>query len=219
MADKKQSGRRTAIYRLTGVASLEDAIRKKYLERDGFESSAVYVGGREGLLLTGAMVKDRAEWCLAVSALTDTDVAISSATAAGVLLFRPTEKITAGGGVAYALSYGTGFQLLDPSHLDNLFGQRIAICTAEPDRLRSLTVTTMDERSRTSRATIPQGDGLLGLGLGDVGEAVSRIVAIAKLPVLSRTEGESEMAMADRRISTPARLPCTPARKGLICAN
>ena len=85
------------------------------------------------------------------------DILIAGATPAGVLLLRPSDSATEDGSVAYALTYGMGFQLLEPSRLDNLFGQRIAIRTAEPDKLRSLTVTTMDERSRTSRATIPQG--------------------------------------------------------------
>lgn len=190
MADKKQSGRRTTIYRLTGVHEPVDAIRPKYLGRLGFEVVAVDVGARSGLLVTGAMTKDRADWCVAVSDLTGRDIVIGGATPAGVLLLRPSADAADDGSVAYALTYGMGFQLLEPSRLDNLFGQRIAIRTAEPDKLRSLTVTTMDERSRTSRATIPQGDGLLGFGLGDVGEAVSRIVAIANLPGLSRSDGE-----------------------------
>jgi uncharacterized protein (TIGR04141 family) len=189
VADKTQSGRRTTIYRLTGVDDLADAIRPKYLERDGFEVAAVDVGDRAGLLVTGAMTKDKADWCAAVSYLTSSDIVIAGATPAGVLLLRPSGDAADAGSVAYALTYGMGFQLLEPSRLDNLFGQRIAIRTAEPGKLRSLTVTTMDERSRTSRATIPQGDGLLGFGLGDVGEAVSRIVAIASLPDLSRSDG------------------------------
>lgn len=56
--------------------------------------------------------------------------------------------------VVHALAYGMGFQLLEPGNTDNLFGQRIAIRTASQGALRSLTVTTMDERSRTSRSTI-----------------------------------------------------------------
>ena len=203
MADKKQSGRRTTVYRLTGVDGFEEAIRAKYLERDGFEVATVDVGGRAGLLVTGAMTKDKADWCSAVAALTGSDIAIGGATPAGVLLLRAVGEATGDSSVAYALSYGMGFQLLEPSRLDNLFGQRIAIRTAEPDKLRSLTVTTMDERSRTSRATIPQGDGLLGFGLGDVGEAVSRIVAIANLPDLSRSDGEPLQVRGADALSVP----------------
>lgn len=187
---RKKAGRRTTIYRLTGVSELKSAIRDKYLDQNGFNHRSVEVGERPGYLVTGAMVKERSDWCSAVTALTGEPVDIGGVTPAGVLLVRPEGNEVVENGVAYALSYGMGFQLLEPSRLDNLFGQRIAIRTANPRRLRSLTVTTMDERSRTSRATIPQGDGLLGFGVGDVGEAVSRIVAIADLSALSRSAGE-----------------------------
>lgn len=190
MVKKKQSGRRTTIYRLTGVADFESAIREKYLDREGFDHRNVAVAERPAYLVAGAMSKDRADWCSAVTALTEERVELGGVTPAGVLLVRPSGNEAVEGGVAYALSYGMGFQLLEPSRIDNLFGQRIAIRAADPGKLRSLTVTTMDERSRTSRATIPQGDGLLGFGVGDVGEAVSRIVAIADLANLSRSTGE-----------------------------
>ncbi|WP_241249028.1 DUF6119 family protein [Agrococcus sp. KRD186] len=187
---KEKAGRRTTIYRLTGVSDFQSAIRNKYLDRDDFAHQEVDVGGRLGYMVTGAMVKDRADWCSAIAALTGQEVEIGGVTPAGVLLVRSQTEDALNQGVAYALSYGMGFQLLEQGRLDNLFGQRIAIRTADPQKLRSLTVTTMDERSRTSRATIPQGDGLLGFGVGDVGEAVSRIVAVAKLPMLSRSAGE-----------------------------
>ncbi|MEV8222307.1 DUF6119 family protein [Dietzia maris] len=190
MAENK-SGRRTTVYRLTGVDDLKSAIRAKYLDHPGFRHERLTVGDRAGFLITGAMQKDRADWCSVVSALTGTEVSQGGKTPAGVLLTRP--KVDADEAdeaqVAYALSYGMGFQLLEPARVDNLFGQRIAIRTADPGSLRSLTVTTMDERSRTSRATIPQGDGLLGFGVGDLGEAVSRIVAVADLPTLSHSGG------------------------------
>ena len=98
-----------------------------------------------------------------LAALTGSAVAIDSKTPAGVLVLAANgsdegeHDVDAEERVAYALTYGMGFQLLEPSRLDNLFGQRIAIRTAAPDELRSLTVTTMDDRSRTSRATIPRG--------------------------------------------------------------
>lgn len=178
-----RSGKRTTVYRLTGVEDLRSAIRNKYLSSDDFEAVEVVVGEQEGFLVTGAMRKEEADWCLALNTLTGGNVSLGGVTPAGVLLLRPGAEAETD--VAYALSYGMGFQLLDPKRIDNLFGQRIAIRSADPDELRSLTVTTMDERSRTSRATIPRGDGLLGFGVGDVGEAVSRIVAIADLPHLS----------------------------------
>lgn len=185
---KEKPGRRTTIYRMTGVADFKEAIRDKYLEADGFEHQDVEVGGHPGFLVTGAMSRDKAKWCAAVSDLTAQDIEVSGITPAGVILIRiPGFEDDE---VVHALTYGMGFQLLEPGKIDNLFGQRIAIRTASPDELRSLTVTTMDERSRTSRSTIPQGDGLRGFGLGDVGEAVSRIVAPAALSGLSRSGGK-----------------------------
>lgn len=203
MVNKKQPGRRTTIYRLTGVSDLEDAVRSRYLDQTGFDHHSVEVGERPAYLVTGAMSKDRVDWCSAVSALTGDSVEIGSATPAGVLLVRPSQEGSEEDGVAYALSYGMGFQLLEPSRIDNLFGQRIAIRAADPGRLRSLTVTTMDERSRTSRATIPQGDGLLGFGVGDIGEAVSRIVAIADLPDLSRSADEPLQIRGSDALNVP----------------
>lgn len=190
MSEKKRAGRRTTVYRLTGVKTFKRAIRDKYLKSVGFECKGVKVGERDGLLVSGAMRKERADWCSAVSALTATEIEVGGITPAGVLLVRPGEGVAADDEVAYALTYGMGFQLLEPGRIDNLFGQRIAIRAADPLSLRSLTVTTMDDRSKTSRATIPSGEGLLGFGVGDIGEAVSRIVASASLPQLSRSNGE-----------------------------
>ena len=135
---EKAKGRRTTIYRLTGVDDLREAVRTKYLDHDGFEVDDVTIGGRQALLVTGAMTRDAAAWCAPVKALTGRDVAIAGATPAGLILLRPSPQATADARVAYALTYGMGFQLLDPSRLDNLFGQRIAIRTADPDQLRSL---------------------------------------------------------------------------------
>lgn len=206
---KEKAGRRTTIYRLTGVKELANAIRDKYLDRDEFAARGVEVGGRPACLVTGAMAKDRSDWCAAVTALTGEAVEIGGLTPAGVLLVRPESGDALQKGVAYALSYGMGFQLLEQGRLDNLFGQRIALRTADPRKLRSLTVTTMDDRSRTSRATIPQGDGLLGFGVGDVGEAVSRIVAAAELPMLSKSAGEPLQIRGADALNVP--LGHTPA--------
>lgn len=200
---QKANGRRTTIYRLAGVDDLRDAVRSKYLDHDNFDVDEVTVANRPALLVAGAMARDAASWCAAVTALTGRDVTIAGATPAGLILLRPSSDATADDTVAYALTYGMGFQLLDPGRLDSLFGQRIAIRIAEPDQLRSLTVTTMDERSRTSRASIPQGDGLLGFGIGDIGEAVSRIVAVANLPGLASVDGNTIQVRGADALNVP----------------
>ncbi|MDP9396641.1 MAG: TIGR04141 family sporadically distributed protein [Actinomycetota bacterium] len=87
--------------------------------------------------------------------------------------------------VAWALTYGMGFQLLESGKVDAGFGQRIAIRTADPRELSSLTRTTLDQRARTDRASIPRGDDLRGFGAGDFGEVVTRLVAKAEITSLT----------------------------------
>lgn len=86
---------------------------------------------------------------------------------------------------AWALAYGMGFQLLETARIDSGFGQRIALRTADPRELRSLTRTTLDQRARTERASIPGGDDLRGFGAGALGELVTRLVAKADISTLT----------------------------------
>lgn len=86
---------------------------------------------------------------------------------------------------AWALTYGMGFQLLEMDKVDAGFGQRIALRTADPRELQSLTRTTLDQRSRTDRASIPAGDDLRGFGAGAMGELVTRLVAKAEIATLT----------------------------------
>lgn len=218
--ERRKSGKRTSLYRLAGSRELKDLIRKKYRDSQNFTDQAITMEGRDGYLITGAMAKDAADWCERVATLTGASVKVQSSTPAGVLLIRQNpenpleiedsedhpeqENITGSSkNIVYALCYGMGFQLLEPSKVDNNFGQRIAIRVADPTQLRSITVTTMDERSRTSRATIPSGDGILGFGVGEIGEVVSRIVADAELTQLSRANDDKVQIRGADALSLP----------------
>lgn len=86
---------------------------------------------------------------------------------------------------AWALTYGMGFQLLDQVKIDNGFGQRVAIRSADPKDLNSITRVTLDERSKVERSSIPAGAHLRGFGVGDLGELVTRLVASARVDGLS----------------------------------
>lgn len=112
-------------------------------------------------------------------ALTGQPVAVGNSTAVGVLLIRGD------GDDAWALCYGMGFQALDQAKVDPGFGQRVAVRAADPRELSSLTRTTLDQRSRTDRFSIPSGDHLRGFGVGDFGEVVTRLVAKANIPSLA----------------------------------
>lgn len=183
---------RTTLYRITGVSSLDHGIQAKYLHRD-FEATKVTVGGREALLVYGAMITQIAGWSATLQALTNKDVALGNRTAAAVLIIRANSTYLNpastydddDGNVAWALTYGMGFQLLDQARVDNGFGQRLAIRTVNPKDLSSLTHATLDHRARIERSTIPGGDNLRAFGAGDVGELVTRLVAKAEIPSLT----------------------------------
>jgi hypothetical protein len=68
----KAAGRRTTVYRLTGVDDFRKAVRAKYLDHEHFAVEDVMVGGRPALLVSGAMTRDSAGWCAAVFSIDGT---------------------------------------------------------------------------------------------------------------------------------------------------
>lgn len=190
VAHKESPAARTTVYRLQGVAELSSAIRPKYLSSDDFEETSTVVEGREALLVSGAMRKDRASWAGRLSNLAATDVEVGNTTAAAVLIIRNDTD-------AYALTYGMGFQLLDPAAIDPGFGMRVAIRTASPEAIQSLTRTELDHRSRTDRSSIPAGEALRGFGIGDFGEVITRVSGSANLPGLTTGSASIRIRAAD----------------------
>ncbi|MDN5851875.1 MAG: TIGR04141 family sporadically distributed protein [Actinomycetia bacterium] len=182
---------RTTLYRLDDVPELSQAIRDKYLNGDGFESTPTIVGGREAMLVCGSMTTERVAWATTVHALTSLQVELGNVTAASALIIRRSDD------AAWALTYGMGFQLLDQAKVDGGFGQRIAIRVADPNDLSSITRTTLDQRSRTDRLSIPSGDHLRGFGVGDFGELVTRLVGKAEIPSLTGGEKPIRIRGAD----------------------
>ena len=193
MPRKPSPAKRTTLYRLNRVGDLVECIQTKYV-LGHFAVTSLTVGGREALLILGSMDTSTVGWAGTLHELTGEAISLSNVTAAGALLIRAKtgddatndrDALTVDDGMAWALTYGMGFQLLDQAKVDTGFGQRIAIRTADPNELNSLTRTTLDERARTERATIPGGDSLRAFGGGDFGELVTRLVAKAEIPSLT----------------------------------
>ncbi len=196
MPRSKSPSARTTLYRLRGLKDLKSAIRAKDAKYDGFTHTPIVVEGREALLVHGAMHRDRAAWALRLSAISGVPVEVGNTTAAAVLLIRD------GDATAFALTYGMGFLLLDQAVVDPGFGMRVAIRTASPEAIRSLTRTELDHRSRTDRSSIPAGDALRGFGMGDFGEVITRLSAPARLPGLT-AGNEPVMVWAADALSLP----------------
>jgi uncharacterized protein (TIGR04141 family) len=182
---------RTTVYRLVGLAALTDGVRTKYLDSDDFSAESMELEGREALLVTGSISTDEPSWVGRVVELTGSVVEVRNVTSAGALLVRDGQE------AVWALTYGMGFQLLDQAYVDPGFGQRIALRTVDPDALRSLTRTTLDQRSRTDRSSIPSGDDLRSFGVGDFGEIVSRVVAPAAIAGLKHASAPVTIRGAD----------------------
>ena len=191
MPRKQSPSARTTVYRLRGLQDLKAAIRPKYLTGGDFTETATAVGGREALLVAGAMHRDRASWVGRLSSISGAQVEVGNTTAAAVLLIRD------GGDTAFALTYGMGFQLLDQAAVVPRFGMRVAIRTASPEAIQSLTRTELDHRSRTDRSSIPAGDALRGFGIGDFGEVITRLSGSARLPELTAGDEQVRLRAAD----------------------
>ena len=155
------------------ITELDQAVRSKYLLSTDFETVSTRVAGRDALLVHGAMTKPRAAWASRLSTISGVEVAVGNTTAAALLLIRDTDN------GAWAVTYGMGFHLVDPTKVDLGFGMRVATRTARPEEIQSLTRMELDHRARTDRSSIPAGEALRGFGIRDYGEIVTRISGAA----------------------------------------
>ncbi len=90
-----------------------------------------------------------------------------------------------------------GFQLLDQDKIDQRFGLRIAVRTAAPEFIKSLTRSELDHRARVDRLSIPAGETLRGFGIGDFGEMVTRLSGSARIPGLVLGDDHTQVRAAD----------------------
>jgi uncharacterized protein (TIGR04141 family) len=137
MAPARSPAVRTTVYRLINLRDLHRAIRERYRDSDDFSLTELDVR-RLALLATGSVVVEQVTWAPTVELLTGVSVNMGGETAAGVLVIRLDPDADG----AWALSYGMGFQMLDSRYIDPGFGQRVAVRSADPETLRSLTRTT-----------------------------------------------------------------------------
>ncbi|WP_120003575.1 DUF6119 family protein [Nesterenkonia muleiensis] len=183
MARPRATAQATTLYRLRHTTNLEDAVKKKYRSDKAINTGSCKVGDRDAILIHGTIGADGpVKWASRVHQLTGVKVEPANTTAAGVLLLRLSDEKAA---PTWALCWGMGWLLLDQSLVDAAFGQRLALRSADPDLLSSLTRTVLDERAKVDRSSIPAGAGLSGFGIGGFGELITRVVGKAEIKGLT----------------------------------
>ncbi|MGT2464159.1 DUF6119 family protein [Sinomonas atrocyanea] len=183
MPREKSAETRMTLYRLLGLPSTSDAIREKYME--GFAEEQVKVGDREATLFHGRTEEKDVGWGPTARGLSGKAIDVKNSVPAAVLLIPDLErddpeieaKEAKTDQAVWAVTFGMGFHLLEPRYIDNGFGQRVAIRSADQTKLNSVTKVTLDERSKTERSSIPSGASLRNFGFEDIGELATRLVA------------------------------------------
>ncbi|MEJ5997908.1 DUF6119 family protein [Corynebacterium sp. H130] len=168
------------LYRLVGDQKLRSFIQDKYFKQGTMDSHIFVIEGRTGLFVKGAIKTDEAKWVKSAKRLTGVEFTQGNVTSVGLIIIPSGRE-----GIYWALSFGMGFQLLDKTYVDYGFGQRIAIRTVDPAVLKSVSKTTIDQRAKTERASIPSGESVFGFDVGGYGEVVTRIKGAAQIPELT----------------------------------
>lgn len=99
--------------------------------------------------------------------------------------------------MVWALTWGTGFHVLDSEQIDFGFGSGIVARSALPTEVKSLTKTILDHRGRVDRSSMPNGSTIRDLGVDGCGEVVSRIEAKAVIGDLAVGDKVVHLRAAD----------------------
>ena len=219
MANKSKDETRMTLYRLTGLPAYESAIRAKYRSSDdanGDGGPKVCIANTEAYLYWNTVNHDRAQWTDIVKGLTGKELTVGNTTASAVLVIpyshcaEQKSEVKSGNDhdsgktgdqatsfSAWAITFGMGFQMLEPQYIDPGFGQRIAIRCAKPDGLNTLSKTTLDERPEMVRSTIPSGASLRSFGFEELGDFATRLVTEGHIAGIGDSKKPIKVSGAD----------------------
>lgn len=152
---KEKKTQSYTLYRLSGARELASCVQDKYLKQQTFQSHDFIIEGKSGLFVEGSITTEEAKWVSTAQRLTGVTFKRGNETSAGLIIIPSKSE-----GVFWALSFGMGFQLLNKTYVDHGFGQRVAIRTVDPAVLKSVSKSTIDQRAKTERASIPSGESV-----------------------------------------------------------
>lgn len=190
MPRKSNPTRRTTLWALSKQLDLKDYLQPKYLDNESFQAEDITLGGRQGLLVTGAIENDDIEWTRVVTAYTGQALGLVNRTAAALILLpRPKRTL--------ALAYGMGWILLDQRKVERAFGLRYAVRALDPEEIRQVTRHILERRARIDRNSVPGGQRIEDFVIEEYGEIVSRLVGRSGASGLTFSEtGRARFSMA-----------------------
>lgn len=176
--------RRTTISALRHPGDLQLCITEKYRNSEHFNLSDVAVSDTPGLLVTGTIERDEADWCPVLTAYTGQSVSLGNQNAVAVLLIPVGARI-------FAVTYGLGFLIIDQSLVEQGFGLRFAIRRLDPARVRAVTRNILEQGARVDRNSVPNGQRVEDFAIEEYGEIISRLAGPSAAEGLTFTRGRS----------------------------
>ncbi|WP_328611039.1 TIGR04141 family sporadically distributed protein [Amycolatopsis sp. NBC_00345] len=168
--------RQTTVYRLEGGRKLAQCLLSS---TDGVEYDApVEVGDVVGHLVVGTRRSERPTWSVHVESLTGYRLDMPGSQPYAVLLLPV-------GDWTYALTWGSGYQLIEDELIDQAFGLLFGIRRLNAERIGSVFSAALDASARSTLTSLPGGSDLGGFGIEPYGEVVTRVSGPAALDGLT----------------------------------
>jgi uncharacterized protein (TIGR04141 family) len=176
--------RRTTVYALRHTGDLKQCITDKYRKSEHFNLAEVSVGGVAGLLITGTIERNEADWCPVLATYTGEQVSLGNRNAVAVLLIPIDARV-------FAITYGLGFLIIDQGLVEQGFGLRFAIRKLDPARVRAVTRNILEQGARVDRNSVPNGQRVEDFAIEEYGEIISRLAGPSAAEGLTFTRGRS----------------------------
>jgi len=179
---------RMNLHRLEGVPATREGLHQavKPIAPDTHpEFKDLTVAGCPAVLVTAWRIRDRVQWDPVIGSITGEDPGLGSMTPDCLLLLAIDEH-------AYAITFGRGAALLDPTSIEAGFGLRFAVRVLDPQRIGALIRNPLTGQGRVDHTRVAGGADVTAFGIlpwGNLIRSFSGRGAAHLLPTTGRLSG------------------------------
>lgn len=185
---QKENQARLTIYHLSSVSELESVIREEYRKERSISIEPIKVGKYSGFCASRIFEAKSPRWVGVYEKLTNLEIGAKSQASGAVIVLRRADSGVEGvdergegsDGASqeekvWAITFGLGFQFIDPNCICRGFGKRIAIRSVDSSAMTALTSVSLDTRPRMQRNAIASGGELPEFGFSGIGDMALRV--------------------------------------------